>query len=142
MLKDITESYKVSKENSEKTAIYEKLIENSAEGIDIVEFDLVTDINLMYDSENFKAKTIVRNELMASILQDATNPMLELNNFLSILPEEQPNGVRSKDLVFNVIKTLADTGKSIDKITFNIGCLLYTSPSPRDRTRSRMPSSA
>ena len=26
--------------------------------------------------------------------------------------------------------------------TFHIGCLLYTSPSPRDRTRSRMPSSA
>ena len=24
----------------------------------------------------------------------------------------------------------------------NEGCLLYTSPSPRDRTRSRMPSSA
>ena len=23
-----------------------------------------------------------------------------------------------------------------------VGCLLYTSPSPRDRTRSRMPSSA
>ena len=30
------------------------------------------------------------------------------------------------------------------KIFFNsvISCLLYTSPSPRDRTRSRMPSSA
>ena len=26
--------------------------------------------------------------------------------------------------------------------TLNIFCLLYTSPSPRDRTRSRMPSSA
>ena len=26
--------------------------------------------------------------------------------------------------------------------TINDGCLLYTSPSPRDRTRSRMPSSA
>ena len=26
--------------------------------------------------------------------------------------------------------------------TGRIGCLLYTSPSPRDRTRSRMPSSA
>ena len=26
--------------------------------------------------------------------------------------------------------------------TFRTGCLLYTSPSPRDRTRSRMPSSA
>ena len=29
-----------------------------------------------------------------------------------------------------------EIGKSI------LGCLLYTSPSPRDRTRSRMPSSA
>ena len=29
-----------------------------------------------------------------------------------------------------------------DTFTFNTGCLLYTSPSPRDRTRSRMPSSA
>ena len=28
-----------------------------------------------------------------------------------------------------------------DSVNFN-GCLLYTSPSPRDRTRSRMPSSA
>ena len=27
-------------------------------------------------------------------------------------------------------------------LEYGIGCLLYTSPSPRDRTRSRMPSSA
>ena len=27
-------------------------------------------------------------------------------------------------------------------LKLGIGCLLYTSPSPRDRTRSRMPSSA
>ena len=38
-------------------------------------------------------------------------------------------------------ETYVDTGSYI----FNglvSGCLLYTSPSPRDRTRSRMPSSA
>jgi flavodoxin len=29
-----------------------------------------------------------------------------------------------------------------DGIAKNKNCLLYTSPSPRDRTRSRMPSSA
>ena len=29
-----------------------------------------------------------------------------------------------------------------NRITGNIGCLLYTSPSPRDATLSRMPSSA
>ena len=28
------------------------------------------------------------------------------------------------------------------KLAWFVGCLLYTSPSPRDRTRSRMPSSA
>ena len=38
----------------------------------------------------------------------------------------------------NVVQTPANcTGCSRD-----MGCLLYTSPSPRDRTRSRMPSSA
>ena len=29
-----------------------------------------------------------------------------------------------------------------DRLWALLGCLLYTSPSPRDRTRSRMPSSA
>ena len=32
--------------------------------------------------------------------------------------------------------------KSSSQITDLYNCLLYTSPSPRDRTRSRMPSSA
>ena len=39
-----------------------------------------------------------------------------------------------------IIKTQANAGY-IDIVEANI-CLLYTSPSPRDRTRSRMPSSA
>ena len=36
--------------------------------------------------------------------------------------------------------TLAVLG--LKQILQNVICLLYTSPSPRDRTRSRMPSSA
>ena len=32
--------------------------------------------------------------------------------------------------------------RNIYNLSFFYGCLLYTSPSPRDRTRSRMPSSA
>ena len=35
-----------------------------------------------------------------------------------------------------------DNTAQIKKFTLNHLCLLYTSPSPRDRTRSRMPSSA
>ena len=38
------------------------------------------------------------------------------------------------------IKYLAESMRKIDQKYNN--CLLYTSPSPRDRTRSRMPSSA
>ena len=41
-----------------------------------------------------------------------------------------------KERVYDVIKLAYDTMRD-----FGI-CLLYTSPSPRDRTRSRMPSSA
>ena len=36
---------------------------------------------------------------------------------------------------------LSYNGRKIEKAVFD-DCLLYTSPSPRDRTRSRMPSSA
>ena len=41
--------------------------------------------------------------------------------------------------------TRAGSGMRYEQKTFKDGvqaCLLYTSPSPRDRTRSRMPSSA
>ena len=38
--------------------------------------------------------------------------------------------------------TIADLLKEQGYATGIVGCLLYTSPSPRDRTRSRMPSSA
>ena len=47
--------------------------------------------------------------------------------------------ITNKDLIqeFNDI-----TGKNFFKTPSPNTCLLYTSPSPRDRTRSRMPSSA
>ena len=37
---------------------------------------------------------------------------------------------------------LIELGSAFIKIGQLLSCLLYTSPSPRDRTRSRMPSSA
>ena len=52
-------------------------------------------------------------------------------------------GNLAKDLSEEECKRIANevvTGYEKDKGT--ISCLLYTSPSPRDRTRSRMPSSA
>ena len=47
--------------------------------------------------------------------------------------EADPEDIR--DLAFTIIRVLSRSGDAV-------GCLLYTSPSPRDRQKSRMPSSA
>ena len=57
------------------------------------------------------------------------------------------NGIYYRDLV-NKLGEPTVIGSGDDKVQyewimkFEDRCLLYTSPSPRDRTRSRMPSSA
>ena len=48
--------------------------------------------------------------------------------------------VSIKDIVDQFMVAYVGEEKTISKV--NRTCLLYTSPSPRDRTRSRMPSSA
>ena len=48
----------------------------------------------------------------------------------------------TKKLVLVILANYADEKGSCYPSYQHIGCLLYTSPSPRDRTRSRMPSSA
>ena len=60
----------------------------------------------------------------------------------------EERGIECKSNKTEIIKYLImdDDGKYIRETTYEkYGkdiCLLYTSPSPRDRTRSRMPSSA
>ena len=44
--------------------------------------------------------------------------------------------------VYGALIIKSSLGLTIFSIAFYVFCLLYTSPSPRDRTRSRMPSSA
>ena len=50
-------------------------------------------------------------------------------------------GIEYKEVGFNLKQMLKRKEGVVDQLTSGI-CLLYTSPSPRDRTRSRMPSSA
>ena len=47
-----------------------------------------------------------------------------------------------RDKVFTVVNEVIDRLPLALPVTEDSPCLLYTSPSPRDRTRSRMPSSA
>ena len=48
----------------------------------------------------------------------------------------------SADWAVNVISQVGNYQESFEKHLFPLTCLLYTSPSPRDRQKSRMPSSA
>ena len=43
---------------------------------------------------------------------------------------------------FGVMFDMTPTAGGSNIVTYGRGCLLYTSPSPRDRQKSRMPSSA
>ena len=63
------------------------------------------------------------------------------------LENELNQSVNDKDKYVSLSKEYADLKPLYDQVNLYLAhqsefCLLYTSPSPRDRTRSRMPSSA
>jgi len=53
-------------------------------------------------------------------------------------------GAGPREIEMQITKKIEDAVSTISGIDYmqSYSCLLYTSPSPRDRTRSRMPSSA
>ena len=74
------------------------------------------------------------------VLQTLVDLSLWDSGTVSIWDGEELSVQRSTDkleILNNLAQTEMDQLEAYDK-----DCLLYTSPSPRDRTRSRMPSSA
>ena len=63
------------------------------------------------------------------------------DNFVTDSEKSSIPSPSQKDAL-NGTGTPSGTNKYVTKDTLDNSCLLYTSPSPRDRTRSRMPSSA
>ena len=75
----------------------------------------------------------------------ATGPLLMLNPNARYLSREIP--LETGDMILMYTDGLAEVrnGEDLfgeDRIAQHITCLLYTSPSPRDKRQSRMPSSA
>ena len=67
---------------------------------------------------------------------------IQISSFISLL---QKSGVKSHHVIaaLEVMrKKMLSINAPLNTIDTCGTCLLYTSPSPRDRTRSRMPSSA
>ena len=71
------------------------------------------------------------SELIDEFQRDPQSPAIGLHPLTATMRDPKVRGV----------KKLPDGYRAI-VIAPNKGCLLYTSPSPRDRQKSRMPSSA
>ena len=61
---------------------------------------------------------------------------MRLNEITTLVEDKSNLTSENESLIKQVFKEINENGERYDV------CLLYTSPSPRDRTRSRMPSSA
>ena len=64
------------------------------------------------------------------------------NNSFAKSPEKIVKSYLKADDVEERSEFISDSEKTIKYMNFHYGCLLYTSPSPRDLSTSRMPSSA
>ena len=94
---------------------------------------------------NMKLNALINMKDKGQIVYNKDDSILEevLSPFLF---KKQPFSIKSKDVLYNVdnksiIGPYGDKILEIDELGIP-GCLLYTSPSPRDKRLSRMPSSA
>ena len=78
---------------------------------------------------------------MQSILKVADNTGARSLMCIKVLGGSKRQYAGIGDIIKVSIKDAAPRGRVKKGEVYN-ACLLYTSPSPRDRTRSRMPSSA
>ena len=93
--------------------------------------------------------TFRRNLVIKNLLENNYIDLEQHNKFLTEkINLKKPGKIYLEDAQYYIedIRKSVISSLSYDKVYnqgFNINtCLLYTSPSPRDRTRSRMPSSA
>ena len=94
---------------------------------------------LVQDCETRKLDRVIFNE--AYLMHTSTSPQYAIIASCDVAAAmmEAPGGTA---LVEESISEALDFRRAMRKVDEEWGCLLYTSPSPRDRTRSRMPSSA
>ena len=115
------------------------MIENQSDNIDNKENDLSDQDNTLEDSSSAQELTTENSELSSQKIE-------EINT------EELKNSISNNDARLEQLEKEHETLKnqyvriSADFDNFrkrqSRDCLLYTSPSPRDRSLSRMPSSA
>ena len=103
-----------------------------------------TDLELRYDIDSIPAMAEQRRRVFESVTAGVQNGILTRNEAREQLGYEPVNGADSLLVPANLmpLNIAGDEEQPARDEPDNQPCLLYTSPSPRDRTRSRMPSSA
>ena len=95
-------------------------------------------------------KEVIDEHKVEIVRAVGTEALRSANNGAGILDHISTNydidieivsGEREAQLIFQGVSQVVDLNHN-SSIIIDIGCLLYTSPSPRDATLSRMPSSA
>ena len=94
------------------------------------DFWKITEDSLDKSMEFFKIDNSMRNDLLD--LYKVLSPFSEVKETL--------NKLKKKDFKLAILSN--GTPSLLENLVKNNNCLLYTSPSPRDKTVSRMPSSA
>ena len=106
---------------------------------DVILKPVVTEKSMNAMSEK-KYTFLVHTEANKTMIKEAVEKMFPGTKVAAVSTMNLDGKTKRRGMVFG--KT-AKTKKAIVKLTEDSkDCLLYTSPSPRDRTRSRMPSSA
>ena len=98
------------------------------------------------DLREFMSSLESRGELKR--VTAAVDPNLEMTEICDRVLRSAGPAILFENPVGSEVPALCNLFGTADRVAYGMGeedvssCLLYTSPSPRDRTRSRMPSSA
>lgn len=112
IMKDITDANEIEHLLKEKTSVYEALINNSFDGIDIVKY---------YASDGYfkDGELLMRNDRMSSMVGGSKDELFDSDeSLLSISPEYQPNGKKSVDMAKQTIVQTIKEGKSLVEYRF------------------------
>jgi len=127
--------------------------DNSDYDVCSIEADVFEDNGIVDDVENISGIAVANSKYEQPAFENARRLSAPIQCFDSSGKDENRRGVRNMPTREELMATPLSELKSVLKERevrvgqiFELddlkGCLLYTSPSPRDRTRSRMPSSA
>ena len=105
-------------------------------------FIYVNNVNCMISRKLFEPYALHNNEFLPKVI-DSGSLKAEFEIYKIFAFKERFNyELQQRETLDHKLRLKEKIEKALSSNNLSKSCLLYTSPSPRDRTRSRMPSSA